>query len=156
MIVKLSDFLRYSISQQDTGLSDLLSEMNNTRRYLDIEQVRFGNKLKQEFDIPDNCSGIRVPTMILQPIFENAVKHGVYESTESIIIRTVCRLQNDFLNIIISNNYDPQSIPRKGAGIGLKNIRERLKLIYGSEQLIDTENKDNVFTVKMMIPLIST
>ncbi len=91
MIIKLSDFLRYSITKSDENVSTLQMELDNIKRYLDIEQVRFGNKLVQEFKIDKVCMTLKVPAMILQPIYENAVKHGVYESTEPIRILTECK-----------------------------------------------------------------
>ncbi|NTW34410.1 MAG: histidine kinase, partial [Bacteroidetes bacterium] len=73
MIIKLSNFLRYSISQSEIKLTTLGSELENMRRYLDIEQVRFGNRLNQIFEIDPHCNEKEIPTMILQPIYENAV-----------------------------------------------------------------------------------
>lgn len=153
MIVKLSDFLRYTISKEDIRFSELGKELENIRRYLEIEKVRFGKKLKFRFEIRDDCSKTKIPVMILQPLFENAVKHGVYESTEPINIRTECELQDDYLFIKITNNFDADSIAKKGSGIGLKNIADRLKLIYKHDQLIKTTKSNNEFIVRLFIPL---
>jgi two-component system, LytTR family, sensor kinase len=152
MIIKLSDFLRYSIKQSDNNFSTLQTELDNIKRYLDIEEIRFGAKLIKEYDVADNCLAHEVPAMIMQPLYENAVKHGVYESTEPIRIFTSCKMDDNFLQIIISNNFDPQAISRKGAGIGLKNIKERLQLIYGSARLLKTRIENNVFVAELTIP----
>lgn len=152
MIIKLSDFLRYSISNPENNISTLKSEIDNIKRYLDIEEVRFGNKLIQEYDVDEKCMNKKIPAMILQPLYENAVKHGVYESTEPIKIFTECRMNNNFLNLKISNNFDPEARSRKGSGIGLKNIKERLKLIYGSYDLLKTKIEDKLFTAEISIP----
>lgn len=152
MIIKLSDFLRYSITHQGNALTDVASELANTKRYLDIEQVRFGKRLAQEFIVNEDCMNAALPSMILQPLFENAVKHGVHESTETITISTNINCHNNALHIIVSNNYDPSARPRKGAGIGIKNIRERLRLIYFSDQLLSITNKNSTYTVDLIIP----
>jgi two-component system LytT family sensor kinase len=152
MIIKLSDFLRYSITQSDENVSTLQMELDNIKRYLDIEQVRFGSKLIQEFKIGKECLSMKVPAMILQPIYENAVKHGVYESTEPIRIFTECKMVDSFLELKITNNFDPTARSRKGAGIGLKNIKERLKLIYGSADFLKTRIQDDKFIAELFIP----
>ncbi len=152
MIVKLSDFLRYTISKEDNRFSELGNELENVKRYLEIEKVRFGKKLKFHFEINGDCVETRIPVMILQPIYENALKHGVYESTKPIDVRTKCELQNDHLFIQITNNFDVDSIAKKGSGIGLKNIADRLKLIYKHDQLIKTTKSNNEFIVQLIIP----
>jgi two-component system, LytTR family, sensor kinase len=152
MLAKLSEFLRYSVSRNAERFSSLKLELENTQRYLDIEKVRFGSKLEYKFEMAGDCMCIDIPVMILQPLYENAVKHGVYESTGQVTIWTRCNLHDNYTEIIISNNFEPGAPSRKGAGIGLKNTRERLKLIYRNEKLLKTEIRDNVFEVVITIP----
>jgi len=152
MIIKLSDFLRYSITQPADRFSSLKDEIENINRYLEIEQVRFGNKLNYIYQINDVCFQKKVPMMILQPLYENAVKHGVYESTEQILIQTNCIFKDDSLIISISNNYENTAPLKKGAGIGLYNIRERLRLIYRNDNLIQLDKTETHFHVKLIIP----
>jgi LytS/YehU family sensor histidine kinase len=152
MIIKLSDFLRYSISQPEDKFSTLKSELENISRYLEIEKVRFGNKLNFDYNIDEECNNKNIPIMILQPLFENAVKHGVYESIEQITIHTNCCFRNNSLFITISNNFESVVKYKKGAGIGLKNIKERLKLIYQNDQLLQTIVSENIFQVKLVVP----
>lgn len=154
MIIKLSDYLRYSVSDKSNSMSVLSNELENINRYLDIEKVRFGNRLFYTYNIADECKKMIIPAMILQPLYENAVKHGVYESIEPVEIITNCYQENNILFVNIINNFDPEARVRKGTGIGLTNIRERLKLIYKNEQLIKTEIKENKFEVLVMIPQI--
>jgi two-component system, LytTR family, sensor kinase len=152
MIIRLSDFLRYSISNSEENNSTLQAELDNIKRYLDIEQVRFGSKLIQDYDVEEKCMNKIIPSMILQPLFENAVKHAVYESTEPVKIFTEGKMDGNFLFLKISNNFDPQARSRKGSGIGLKNIRERLKLTYGSYDLLKTKTDTNTFIAELTIP----
>ncbi len=152
MIIKLSDFLRYSISRNSNQKSTLKLELENLQRYLDIEKTRFGNKLNYIPDISEECMNKTLPVMILQPLYENAIKHGVYESTEPITLTAVGRMENNFLSITLTNNFDLESPSKKGEGIGLKNIKERLRLIYFSEGLLHVKRNDNKFEVKLLIP----
>jgi len=152
MIIKLSDFLRYSISQDSGSFVSLKKEIENAKRYLEIEQIRFGNKLQHKFNISDNCLEKLVPAMILQPLYENAVKHGVYESTEEIIINTNCVSEKGVLKIKIINNFEPEAKSREGTGMGIKNISERLKLMFQQNNLLKIYKENNTFTVELQIP----
>lgn len=152
MIIKLSDFLRYSISQGAENLVSLKEEIENVKRYLEIEQVRFGSKLEQKFNLSEQCYNFVIPAMILQPLYENAVKHGVYESTEKVTIETLCSFENNSLKIEIFNNFDPDAASRKGTGLGLKNISERLRLMYHSDSLLKTIQEKDRFGVILQIP----
>ena len=152
MIIKLSDFLRYSVSQHADQFTSLKKEIENSSKYLDIEQVRFGSKLVYTIDVKENALDTSVPPLILQPLFENAIKHGVYESTETVTIQTLCELNGNMLEITIINNFDPEAKSGKGAGIGLKNTRERLKLIYKNEQLLKIFSEKDLFKLTLFIP----
>jgi len=153
MIVKLSDFMRYSLSSRNDQPVTLQNEMESLRLYLQIEKVRFGDRLMIEEDISPECLPALLPGMLLQPLYENAVKHGVYESTEEVIIKTTARKKNDFVIITVANNVDTESVvTRKGAGIGLKNVRSRLELFYGEKADITVSRTDESFTVVVSFP----
>jgi sensor histidine kinase YesM len=152
MIIKLSEFLRYALKHGEKEKTKMAEEINNIDLYLQIEKIRFGDKLVFEKEISDECFGGLIPNMILQPLFENAVKHGVYESTEPITIRMNCKRNPGGMLIEISNNFDPGQVSRKGAGIGLKNVRNRLKLIYGRDDLVRVDKSGGRFKVQLTIP----
>jgi len=152
MLIKLSDFLRYSVSTSVTGFTSLEKEMANIQRYLEIEKVRFGDKLEFEFKLDGSCKHHQIPAMLLQPLFENAIKHGVYESTEQVKIEMDCRFEDDCLMIKLLNDFEPGTRASKGAGVGLKNIRERLRLIYKSDTLMKTSVTGNKFQVFLCLP----
>ena len=152
-IISLSEYLRYSLKMNPDDLVSLKTEIENARRYLNIEKVRFGDKMQAEFELSDTCMDYNVPVLILQPLYENAVKHGVYESTETIRIITKIDCKEDFLHIEIRNGFDPDAMPRKGEGIGLSSVHTRLKLLYGIQGLLQTNKKENEFIVELNIPL---
>ncbi len=129
MVIKLSEFMRYALSKKDEQPVSLRSELENLRLYLEIEKVRFGDRLSTEENISEKCLDIKMPVMILQPLYENAIKHGVYESTESVRIKTNVSCKNGYLEIVISNNYEQTPSSAKGTGTGLINVSRRLDLV---------------------------
>ncbi|WP_430814299.1 sensor histidine kinase [Carboxylicivirga sp. RSCT41] len=152
MINKLSEFMRYSLKKNEDALLPLREELKNIARYLEIEKVRFGDRLLCELDIPQECKDMQVPVLILQPVFENAVKHGVYESIEPVTIRTYCRMVNSDLEISVINNFDEDGSQRKGAGVGLANVRNRLQLIYNRNDLLTINKENHYFEVIIRLP----
>jgi two-component system, LytTR family, sensor kinase len=152
MIIKLSTYLRYSLDQHGRQQSKLCEEIANTMLYLEIEKIRFGSRLILEHHIEQDCNDKLLPVMILQPLFENAVKHGVYESTDPITVSVNCRMNKDELIVSVKNNFDPESAVSRRKGIGLKNIRNRLNLIYNRGDLITIKKGDNTFEVILYIP----
>jgi two-component system, LytTR family, sensor kinase len=153
MVVKLSEFMRYALSRKDELPVTLRSELENLRLYLEIEKVRFGSKLTTEENISQECLDVRIPVMLLQPLYENAVKHGVYESTESVRVTTVAAIEGDFLEITISNNYEESFSEKKGTGTGLLNVKRRLELSYGNRASLRTIKENDLFVVKIYIPV---
>ncbi len=157
MIVKLSDFMRYSLSARNEQPVTLQSEMESLRLYLQIEKVRFGDRLVIEEDISPECLPALLPGMLLQPLYENAVKHGVYESTEEVIIKTSARMENHSVVISVTNNVDTDSVvTRKGAGIGLKNVSSRLELFFGEMADLTVNRNDDSFNVTVRFPFRRT
>ena len=152
MVVKLSEFMRYALSRKDEQPVSLQNELDNLRLYLDIEKVRFGDKLTTEEIIENNCLDFKIPVMLLQPLYENAVKHGVYECTESVRIKTQAKIIDGYIEITISNNYDPAPSLKRGTGTGLLNVTRRLELFYGNKASIKTSKENGIYTVNLYIP----
>jgi LytS/YehU family sensor histidine kinase len=152
MVVKLSEFMRYALSRKDEQPVSLQNELENLRLYLDIEKVRFGDKLLTEENIEHDCLDFKIPVMLLQPLYENAVKHGVYESTESVKILTNAKIIDGYIELIISNNYDPAPSLKRGTGTGLLNVSRRLEVFYGNKASIKTTRENGVYTVTIYIP----
>ncbi len=152
MIIKLSEFLRYSLSKDDKQLTTLRQEINNVNRYLDIEKIRFGNRLNILTKIGDECMDKKLPWLILQPVIENAIKYGVYENIEESTIELSCWCNKDMLRLTVSNNYDSELIINRGEGIGLQNIRHRLRIIYNSDNLLKVNSANGIFEVVFSFP----
>lgn len=152
MVINLSQLMRYSLKHNQKEKVSLKQEIENNKLYLSIEKVRFGSKLNPVFEISKNCMDAEIPNMILQPLYENAIKYGVYEAIEPVDIVTRCKNLNNNLVVSISNTFDSNVISKKGEGIGLRNIRDRLKIIYGNPQLLKIENNRKEFKVTLTIP----
>lgn len=153
MLVRLSGFLRYALESRYNNLTSLEAELENIRYYLDIEKVRFGKRLQFDFIVLEECLKLTIPHMILQPLVENSIKHGVYESIEPVKIelKAFCP-RKDILMVEISNDFDPEAPPRKGKGIGLINTKNRLYLAYNCDNCLTVERTENRFTIKLTIP----
>jgi hypothetical protein len=152
MVINLSQLMRYSLKHDQNEKVLFKQELENNKLYLQIEKVRFGSKLNPVFEIEESCLKAEIPNMILQPLYENAIKYGVYEATEPIEIKTVGKCREEFLQITISNPYDANITSKRGEGIGLRNIRDRLQIIYGNPYLLKMEDNKKEFTVTLNIP----
>lgn len=152
MIVKLSSFLRYSLEFRENELTSLKEELEHIQQYLEIEKVRFGERLQFDFSSPESCRACTLPNMILQPLLENAIKHGVYESIDPVMIETHAEYRDHTLMIRIRNSFDPTAPPRPGKGIGLQNVSNRMRLIYQADNLIHIIKSAKEFEVNLYIP----
>ncbi len=153
MTIKLSNYLRGTLSKNEKQFVKLSEELKNVKIYMDIEKVRFPEQFEYIENINSNCSEIEVPNMLLQPVIENAIKHGVYESLDKVTINLDCGFENNYLKILVANNFDPTSRNKKGKGIGLQNIKNRLFLIYGQKELLTTKSEKNIYTATIYIPI---
>jgi two-component system, LytTR family, sensor kinase len=133
MLLRLSGFLRYSLDRNPSELARLCDELEAQRKYLEIEQTRFGDKLSVGFDIEPGLDNVSLPSLILQPILENAIKYAITPSPDGGRIDIAARREGDLLRICIDDNGPGLAANPAGRrrGVGLSNARERLVLIYG-------------------------
>lgn len=152
MIHQLSDFLRGTIRIDDKPTT-LKSEIEHLKLYLEIEKVRFGHRLTTNIICDEICSDTLVPPMILQPIVENAIKFGLYDTIEEVLITITCKLEDGMLRVSVSNPFDPTtSYPNNGTGFGLSGVRKRLMLFYNINHPLKTEISETEFTTTIFIP----
>jgi sensor histidine kinase YesM len=153
MVQQLSDFLRGTIKKEETQWVNLQEELQYLQLYLDIEEVRFGNRLTTETTVGEGTPSMKLPALLLQPIVENAIKFGLYDTTGETIIRLDTSKQKNDLVITVSNPFDPEtSSPKQGTGFGLKSVQRRLYLLFARTDLLATEAKGNIFTTIVRIP----
>ena len=142
MIVGLSDFLRRAADDSNRPLVELAEEMEYLKRYLEIQQVRFAARLQVQLEFPPDLLRASVPNLILQPLVENAIKHGIAKRAKGGTIRVAAARLNDRLRLSVYN--DGPTVPAKSdnacAGIGLSNLRARLEILYGGGFELDLQN----------------
>jgi two-component system, LytTR family, sensor histidine kinase AlgZ len=153
MVILLAEFFRNSLDLGTKNRISLTEELSLIDKFLTIEQVRFGSRLQVQQDIEQKTLECRIPPLLLQPLIENAVRHGISQLIEGGTITLRTQLHNDRLNITVKNPFDPDYVPKKGTGLGVKNVRSRIQTLYGNEGRIDIEKKDNIFTVEFSFPV---
>lgn len=153
MVQQLSEFLRGTLKREEQQWMPLSEELQYLRLYLDIERVRFGNRLSVIFETPESTLGLRIPAMILQPLVENAIKFGLYDTTGETTISIRTSYQAQMLEITVQNPFDPETAqPRRGTGFGLHSIERRLYLLFARKDLLQTSADQNIFTTQIKIP----
>lgn len=155
MIQQLSTFYRRSLAGDPTGDLPLAEEIALQRLYLEIEAVRFPDRLRTAFDIPADLADALVPGMILQPLIENSVKYAVAARRDPVTISVVARAEYGRLALIVSD--DGPGLPaeaRHGHGIGLANVRDRLAARFGAEASIDCGPTDQGYRTVIRLPLV--
>ncbi len=152
MVISLSEFLRYSIKPNQEKLIPLQFELDAIEQFISIEKVRFGDRLQVEILCDDSEKENNVPPLIIQPLIENAIKYGLHESLEETAISIKCSRAEDVLVITVSNSYDSKAVPARQSGIGLKNVANRLALLFGARDLLQIDKSENIFNVRLTIP----
>jgi two-component system, LytTR family, sensor kinase len=153
MVQQLSDFLRGTLKQDNNQLVPLSEELRQLQLYLDIEKVRFGHRLQVEVDAAEESQGMKLPALLLQPVVENAIKFGLYDTVGDTMIKVKATTDDGYLTITTQNPYDPATQqPRKGTGFGLDSIQRRLYLLYARKDLLRTSQQDHLFTTTIKIP----
>ncbi|HEX4045322.1 MAG TPA: histidine kinase, partial [Gammaproteobacteria bacterium] len=153
MVQHLADFLRGSLNNENKQQLSFREELEFLQLYLDIEKVRFGHRLSTVIEKDEDSLDCLLPSLLLQPIVENAIKFGLYDVTETVTISVKAILQNDQLIITVQNPFDPDTTPTKhGTGFGLSSIQRRLYLLFARNDLLETKMNENVFTTTIKIP----
>lgn len=153
MIHKLSDFLRGTLKKEDQQPVSLAEELDHLQLYLDIEMVRFGHRLTTNLKSDEQCNKMLIPPMILQPIVENAIKFGLYDTTGTVKIEINAACVDNELHVSVQNPYDPDtSRPKHGTGFGLSGVKRRLHLLFGRIDLLETKADSHIFTSTVKIP----
>lgn len=152
MCIQLADFLRTSLRLGERASIPFREEMELTRMYLGVEQVRFGGRLQTSIDVEAACGDCEVPALVIQPLVENAVKHGIALLDEGGEILMLGRVVKEGLRFTIENPYDPLA-PNSRSGIGLANVRQRLEARYGNAARLDVEANEDTYRVTVTVPM---
>jgi LytS/YehU family sensor histidine kinase len=158
MIQTISTFYRRSLADDPTSDVPLREEFALQRLYLDIETVRFPDRLKAEYDLPDSLAGALVPGMILQPLVENSVKHAVAPASRKVTITLSAREEYGRLVVTVADDgagaVRHGARPSDGFGIGLGNVHDRLAARFGDEASVVSGPTSSGYATQIRIPLI--
>ncbi|MGI9074077.1 MAG: sensor histidine kinase [Bryobacteraceae bacterium] len=152
MCIHLSEFLRNSLRLGERVSIPFEEELQLTKAYLDVEQIRFGKRLqvKQEFD--PECADCEVPPLVVQPLVENAIKHGIATLIEGGEIAMTGRCWRDGIRFVIENPFDPEAPSTRRNGFGLRNVRNRLQARYGNAARLEIQVDQNRYRVVLSLP----
>ena len=153
IVLKLSDLMSYMLYESTAPLVPLSKEIDYLRNYLDVEQLRFGHRLTIDLTIEGATTGVQIPPMILILFLENSFKHGVKHNISDILLTIRLKVEPGYLHFHVENPVSEEEREPGNKGIGLKNVRRRLDLLYGDKYTLDIREANKVFTVSLKIPL---
>jgi LytS/YehU family sensor histidine kinase len=154
MCIELADFLRRTLVLGQRDRIPLAEELDLAEGYLRVEQVRFGPRLRVERDVEEPALTAAVPPLLLQPLVENAVRHGIAQTLEGGTIRIAARRDGSRLRVTVSNPRDPDGRARPGAGVGLRNVAGRLRTLFGAEARLDASADEHSYLVQLDLPAV--
>ena len=153
MIMKLASFLRGTLKRDDELWVSVEEEMEYIQLYLDIEKVRFSHRLNIEVNVEEDTLNLCLPGTLLQPIVENAIKFGLYNTSSAITIKIDVLVEQDILHLKVQNPFDPEMRATGGTGFGLTAIKRRLYLLFANPHLLQTEiEANNLYITTLKIP----
>jgi sensor histidine kinase YesM len=153
MIHQLSDFLRGTIKNENDQIVSFAEEIKHLQLYLGIEKLRFGDRLNTVIEADEICNAMKLPALVLQPIVENAIKFGLYDTIDDVAITIIAKQENGYLVIAIQNPYDWETAqPLKGTGFGLSSVKRRLYLLFARQDLVEVNATEKLFTTTIKIP----
>ena len=153
MCVLLSDFLRKSLKLGERASVPLSEELDLLRNYLAIEQIRFGERLRVEIEIDPLTEGAQVPPLLLQPLVENAIKHGISQVAEGGTLTVRTRRFEDFVEVRVDNPVDEDAEAAVGLGLGLRQVKLRLQGRFVDRTRFEAALQGGVHRVTLIFPL---
>jgi hypothetical protein len=153
MLERLAEFLRVTLAADPAGLTPLEDEFATLQAYLEIESVRFRDRLGVEFSCPPELRQALAPSFLLQPLVENAIKHGVSRTTHPVTVRLEAARDGDDLVVLVEDDAEAGGEPSRGAGVGLMNVRQRLEVLYGARGVLQTTARERGFLAMVRMPL---
>ncbi len=148
----LGDFLRRTLALGAREAVSLGEELALVERYLGIEQVRFGDRLRVERAVDPDAAICQVPPLLLQPLVENAIKHGIQDCLEGGAIRIEARREGGMLRVVVENPVDADAPQRRGEGVGLANVRRRLEMFGARDAQLVSARRGGRFRVTLTLP----
>jgi Histidine kinase len=153
-VTRLANTLRYTLTSRQDELVTLAQELDIVRDYLGLESMRFEERLRIEINVPADAAGVQIPVMLLQFLAENAIKHGIAELPSGGLLRISAVLRDGMLILDVENPRPPAPAPSAHEGVGLRNARDRLRLLFADRASLDLDlSKPAVVTARLRIPV---
>lgn len=152
MTIALADFFRQTLALSERGKIALAEELRLCENFLAIEKIRFGKKLQVEMHVDADVEPVLIPPMILQPLLENAIKHGIRNLAAGGVISVTALRRDGWLHIAVQNPLAPAASTSKGNGLGLVNLRQRFAALYGEQARVSWRRNEQEFLVEMALP----
>jgi LytS/YehU family sensor histidine kinase len=152
MCVLLAEFFRTTLALGERSGVTLEEELAVARTYLAVEGLRLGRRLSVVEAVDEAARACRLPPLLLQPLVENAIRHGIATRPEGGVLRIEARTDGQRMRICVENPFDPDAPPRPGIGLGLANVRRRLLASYGDRARVDAERGEETFRVALSMP----
>src|ERR1700727_463802 len=152
MCILLADFLRMTLGLGEKTTIPLSEELTLLHRFLAIEKVRFGSRLQMTENMTDDCKNLLIPPLLLQPLVENAVKHGIANLPDGGQVHLAAECENGRLSIVVENTFDPEATPTHRNGMGLANVRQRLDARYPKLASMRVNTTADQFQVNLSLP----
>jgi len=153
MVIKLSDLMQYVLYEVKSSKASLLEEINHLNNYIDIERIRFKDKIELEMDITGNIEDIEVPPLLFLTFIENSFKHGLNENDQIRIVMSFELTKDNYLEFKLVNNFNPNAQNDIKKGIGIINTKRRLKLLFANDFVLEAHIQGDIYNLFLKIPV---
>lgn len=153
LVIKLSEMMQYVLYDIDGSKTNLLNEINHINNYIDIERLRFNDRVDAEMDITGDIEDVQIPPLLLLSFVENCFKHGLKGSDKLKIRMSFEVLNTGYLEFILINSFNPKALQDESRGIGNENAKRRLKLLFSNNFKLEPQIEDNNYKLFLKIPI---
>jgi LytS/YehU family sensor histidine kinase len=152
LVIKLSEMMQYILYEIDGPKTLLLNEIKHINNYMDIERLRFNNKVETDMDITGDIEDVKVPPLLFLSFVENSFKHGM-KGNDLLKVKMSFTLANGYLEFKLSNNFNPKVSKKSLSGIGNVNTIRRLKLLFSSDYVLNANEEGDIYNLFLKIPV---
>ncbi|MCL6293917.1 sensor histidine kinase [Jejuia spongiicola] len=153
LVLKLSDIMQYVLYEVVSSKANLLQEINHINNFIDIERMRFKDRIEFDMDITGEIDGLEVPPLLFLSFVENCFKHGLNGNDKVQVNMSFNTLNNRYLEFNVANNFNPKNYVEENHGIGIANAKRRLQLLFSNDFILETKIEGNIYNLFLKIPV---
>lgn len=153
LVIKLSEMMQYILYEVKSSKASLLQEINHINNFIDIERLRFEDKVDTKMDITGDIEDVNVPPLLLLSFVENCFKHGMMENDKLKIRMSFNVLNKGYLEFVLINSFNPDAVRSEGNGIGLENAKRRLNLLFSNKYILESKIEEDTYNLFLKIPI---